>query len=121
MKPFHGYSILLVVLASLSGLELLQARAVEQRDTSVSDSDMISVSCATKMREEKCSSISPAQNYSLMLSSPVYSPRQQIKGTVNCIQYNYNTIQLYSCGYGLQSHQPQFMLNLGRARTTIKL
>ncbi len=84
MKSFHG-CILVVVLASLSGLELLQGRAVEQRDTSGSENDNVikTVNCATRMREDKCSSISPAQNYSLMLSSPVYSPRQEIIGKVN--------------------------------------
>lgn len=83
MKLFQDYITLLVVLTSLSGLELLQGRAVEQRDTSLSEndsSDMRRVNCATKMREEMCSSINPAQNYSLVLSSPVYSPRQEIKG-----------------------------------------
>jgi hypothetical protein len=82
MKSFHG-CILLVVLTSLSGLEFLQGRAVEQRDTSGSENGTKTVNCATKMREEKCSSFSPAQNYSLMLSSPVYSPRQEIIGKVN--------------------------------------
>lgn len=81
MKHFHDYNILLVVLASLSGFELLQGRAVEKRDTSISDNDMKTVNCATKMRE-KCSSFSPAQNYSLTLSSPVYSPRQGIIGKI---------------------------------------
>lgn len=83
MKPFHGYNILLFVLASLSGFELLQGRAVEKRDTSISDNDMKTVNCTTKMREEKCSSFSPAQNYSLTLSSPVYSPRQKIIGKIS--------------------------------------
>ena len=90
MKPIHGYNTFLVVLTSLSVLVLLQGRAVQQRDTSASENDMKSVNCATKMREEKCSSFSPAQNYSLMLSSPVYSPGQEIKGKTNtteCITY----------------------------------
>lgn len=91
MKYFHGYNILLVVLASLSGLELLQGRAVEKRDTSVSDNDMKTVNCATKMREGKCSSFSPAQNYSLTLSSSVYNPRQEIIGKLMYKTY-YDTI-----------------------------
>ena len=77
MKPSYNYFISLAILSSLSGLGLLQGRAVHN---SVSDNGMKTINCATKMREEKCSTFRSAQNYSLTLSNPVYSPRQEIKG-----------------------------------------
>lgn len=85
---FFAVAVLLMslLLASLHDTKV-QARAVSDTASgdTASDSeasgedDMSNVDCNSEMRD-KCSTFSPAQNYSLKLSSLEYSPRQEIYG-----------------------------------------
>lgn len=74
------------VLLMVLHFKLLHGREVNRfhKDTN-SGNDLRAVNCGTEMRE-MCSNIVQSQNFSLKVSSSVYIPGQEIKGSASRIK-----------------------------------
>ena len=79
MKLIYLYAASLLMLSWQVGLKRLEAMVVPRFSRDINDNGMRAVNCDTEMRET-CSATGPAHNYSMKISSSVYSPGQEIKG-----------------------------------------
>ena len=77
--------LFLTALLIILHFKLLHARAVNRlwKDTN-SGIDLGAVNCETEMRE-MCSNFVQSQNFSMKVSSFVYTPRKEIKGSASIV------------------------------------